>query len=108
MIRKFQILSTLFLSLIVISCKEDSVEVATKKSNSNSVRILPELPKSMLFFGNKIQLRDEDIRERLDREIIINVYFQSSTTFALKRANRYFPEIEKIKVDSYLKKMDSC
>jgi hypothetical protein len=95
-IRKFQILSTLFLSLIVFSCKDDSVEVTTKKFNSNSIRILPEIPKSILFFGNKIQLRDEDIRERLDREIIINVYFQSSTTFALKRANRYFPEIEKI------------
>ena len=50
----------------------------------------------MLFFGKTINLEDEDIRERLDREIITNVYFQSSTTFALKRANRYFPEIEKI------------
>jgi hypothetical protein len=50
----------------------------------------------MLFFGRTINLEDEDIRERLDREIITNVYFQSSTTFALKRANRFFPEIEKI------------
>ena len=50
----------------------------------------------MLFFGRTINLEDEDIRERLDREIITNVYFQSSTTFALKRANRFFLEIEKI------------
>jgi hypothetical protein len=50
----------------------------------------------MIFFGERINLEDEDIRERLDREIVTNAYFQSSTTFALKRATRYFPEIERI------------
>lgn len=68
----------------------------TKNSIKTDVHKLPDIPKTIIFFGEKINLEDEDIRERLDREIITNVYFQSSTTFALKRANRYFPEIEKI------------
>lgn len=85
-----------FLALSVISCKEiPSTRKAKTNLLSNTIA-LPQLPSSILFFGEIINLEDEDIRERLDREIITNVYFQSSTTFALKRANRFFPEIEKI------------
>jgi hypothetical protein len=88
-----------FLALSVISCKEiPSTRKAKTNLLSNTIA-LPQLPSSILFFGEKINLEDEDIRERLDREIITNVYFQSSTTFALKRANRFFPEIEKILKD---------
>ena len=50
----------------------------------------------MVFCGKEIDLRDEDIRERLDKEILVNAYFQSSTSQALKRANRFFPEIESL------------
>lgn len=41
-------------------------------------------------------LTDEDVMERLDREIMTNAFFQSATTAYLKRANRWFPVIEKI------------
>ena len=50
----------------------------------------------MSFCGKTINLEDEDIRERLDREIIVNMYYQSSTLQAFKRANRFFPAMEKI------------
>jgi hypothetical protein len=41
-------------------------------------------------------MTDFDLRERLDRELLVNTYFQSSTSIALKRATRYFPTIERI------------
>ena len=50
----------------------------------------------MSFCGQTINLEDEDIRERLDREILVNVYYQSSTLQTFKRANRFFPAMEKI------------
>ena len=78
------------------ACKDQSIENNNHHKENTRSYSFPTIPKSMLFFGRTINLEDEDIRERLDREIITNVYFQSSTTFALKRANRFFPEIEKI------------
>lgn len=58
--------------------------------------ISPILPQEMLFCGQQIQLEDEDVRERLDREILTNAFYQSSTLQALKRANRFFPQLEKL------------
>ena len=81
---------------LLISCSENNSSKKVDKGNNCDSNKLPDIPKNITFFGETINLEDEDIRERLDREIITNVYFQSSTTFALKRANRYFPEIEKI------------
>ncbi len=81
---------------LLYGCTSNSKSKKNADTKNNSFQNLPDIPKSITFFGEKINLEDEDIRERLDREIITNVYFQSSTTFALKRANRYFPEIEKI------------
>lgn len=40
--------------------------------------------------------------ERLDRELIINTHFHSSTIQILKRANRFFPEIESALKDAKL------
>ena len=57
---------------------------------------IPATPSSLDFFNQQINLKDWDIKERLDRELLVNTYFQSSTSLAIKRANRYFPAIEKI------------
>ena len=37
-----------------------------------------------------------DAKERLDRELMVNSYYHSSTLQVIKLANRYFPEIEMI------------
>ena len=57
---------------------------------------LPNLPKSMNFAGKEIYLEDMDIQERLDREVLTNVYLQSATSQIIKRAHRWFPVIEKM------------
>ena len=87
--------SILILLFILSACKDNSLEKNVQVIKQRSLSF-PAIPNSMIFFGERINLEDEDIRERLDREIVTNAYFQSSTTFALKRANRYFPEIERI------------
>ena len=63
---------------------------------SSGMHTLPILPTEMYFCGEKISLRDEDVRERLDKEILVNAYYQSATLQALKRAHRFFPSIERI------------
>ncbi len=93
---KFIIYSLLAINLLLLGCQQTEDSKKKEKVINSKIQYLPDIPKSIKFFGEIINLEDEDVRERLDREIITNVYFQSSTTFAIKRANRYFPEIEKI------------
>ena len=54
------------------------------------------LPKKMDFCGEQVPLNKQDIKERLDKEIHKNAYFQSNMLLIFKRANRYFPIIEPI------------
>lgn len=54
------------------------------------------LPKDLDFCDEKVPLDLLDVRERLDRELLVNTYWQSSSLLAHKRANRWFPVIEPI------------
>lgn len=56
----------------------------------------PEIPEKMDFAGEKVPLEFFDVRESLDRELIVNTYWHSSTILLLKRAYRFFPVIEPI------------
>ncbi len=54
------------------------------------------LPNELSFCGEKVPLERLDVRERLDRELLVNTYWQSNTLLAHKRANRWFPLIGSI------------
>ncbi|WP_321309690.1 lytic transglycosylase domain-containing protein [Marinifilum fragile] len=50
-----------------------------------------------LTFGDEIvPMNRWDVKESLDRELLVNTYWQSQTLLFLKRANRYFPIVEPI------------
>ncbi len=55
-----------------------------------------QIPSQLTFAGEKVPIKYYDVRERLDRELLVNKYWHSSTFQLIKRANRYFPTIEKI------------
>ena len=52
------------------------------------------IPNHMTFAGEQVPLEDADVRERLDREIHVNTYWHSNMLLMIKKANRFFPEIE--------------
>lgn len=54
------------------------------------------IPDSLSFAGEPAPMEAWDIRERFDRELLVNTYWQSNTLLYLKRANRWFPVIEPI------------
>lgn len=94
--------SVLFLSILLFfSCSPEkessSVETDSSENNGEQTKVhLPELPDFVLFCGDTLHLDSFDVRERLDKELIVNTYFHSSTIQAFKRANRYFPELESL------------
>ena len=60
-----------------------------------NVYALP-LPEKMNFAGEAVPLENPDIRERMDRELLVNTYWQSNGLLLIKRAHKYFPIIEPI------------
>ncbi len=58
--------------------------------------ISPPIPEHLDFAGEKVPLENFEVRERMDREFIVNTYYHSFTIIALKKAHRYFPVIEPI------------
>ncbi|MEY2630288.1 MAG: hypothetical protein RLZZ469_1185 [Bacteroidota bacterium] len=53
-------------------------------------------PTEVDFAGEKTPLQISDVRERLDRELLINANLDATTALIIKRANRVFPIIEPI------------
>jgi membrane-bound lytic murein transglycosylase D len=54
------------------------------------------LPDTISFANENIQINTPDKREALDRELLVNTYWQSNMMLMLKRANKFFPTIEKV------------
>ena len=56
----------------------------------------PKVPSSVTFAGEKVPLEDQDVLERLDRELIVNQNYHSATILIYKNMKRYKEPIEKI------------
>ena len=54
------------------------------------------LPDSLYFAGERVPMEQSEIRERFDRELLVNTYWQSQTLLFFKRAHRWFPLIDRI------------
>ncbi|MBL7839124.1 MAG: transglycosylase SLT domain-containing protein [Cyclobacteriaceae bacterium] len=61
-----------------------------------SMAISFDLPTSASFSGEAVPMELPDVRERLDKELHINTYWHNNTIFLMKRAHRWFPQIEAI------------
>lgn len=66
------------------------------KSEVTSYTVPLQVPDSIHFADETIDLHRYDLRERMDRELMAFTYMHSSTLLIIKRANRYFPVIEPI------------
>ena len=55
-----------------------------------------KIPENLNFCGEKVALDKTDIYERIDRELLINTYWQSNALLWFKRTHKYFPIIEPI------------
>lgn len=54
------------------------------------------LPDNLSFCSEPVPLNDQDVRERLDRELLINTYWQSQTLLIIKEFNKIKPIVEPI------------
>jgi len=95
--------NSIFLSILMIvfllSFKAFDIEKLTafNSHDEDSYKVYAlKLPTNLEFSGEPVPLDQPDIRERLDKELLVNTYWQSNMMLLLKRANKFFPTIEKI------------
>ncbi|RCT55135.1 lytic transglycosylase domain-containing protein [Winogradskyella sp. KYW1333] len=55
-----------------------------------------EMPEDLNFAEEAVPVENPDIYERMDRELLVNTYWQSNGLLMFKRAQKYFPIIEPI------------
>jgi hypothetical protein len=76
---------------------ENQLNADTLSDNETNYKIKAlKIPENLSFAGEKVQLNKTDIRERIDRELLVNTYWQSNALLWFKRTNKYFPVIEPI------------
>jgi hypothetical protein len=86
--------------LFIGTTSEDNNDKMKKTNDmefSSVYRLMnPPIPESLQFAGENIPIERYDVREALDRELLVNIYWQSNILLYCKRAYRYFPVIEPI------------
>lgn len=54
------------------------------------------IPENVTLFGERVPLELYDVYESLERELLVNTFYQSQTTQILKYKHRYFPIIDSV------------
>lgn len=62
---------------------------------NNNFFIAPKIPDNITIFGDTLPMNDFQVREAIDFELVACMYRHASMILYMKRANRYFPAIEK-------------
>lgn len=98
---RFGIISgTIFCFLIFISyATEDPLSDKATANNLPQMVMAPDINRQFDWAGEAVPFT-ADARERLDRELMTNTYYHSSTLQVIKLANRYFPIIERILLEN--------
>ncbi|MFP9113589.1 lytic transglycosylase domain-containing protein [Flavobacterium sp. RHBU_3] len=68
--------------------KQDSVSAIAENKRA--------FPSQIDFAGEQAPLNISDVKERLDRELLVNANLDATTLLIIKRANRAFPVVEPI------------
>ena len=94
------ILICLLISVVALftnsTVKDEKDKAFQQEINQKYAVFALPLPDKYDFAGEDVPMGNFDVREAFDRELLVNVYWQSQTLLFFKRANRYFSVIEPI------------
>jgi hypothetical protein len=103
-IQIFTIIAASFLTFAIFVSYSNKNEGEAKSYATTSLeeRDIPqvvenmELKKEYSFAGEPLPMDNFDVYERLERELVVNTYWHSSTLLNIKASTRFFPLFEKI------------
>ncbi len=74
----------------------EDLEAISTDFNSKYHIAMPPIPDTILLCGELVPQWNWEVKERLERELLSNTYWQSNTLLLLKRSGKYFPMMDKI------------
>lgn len=80
--------------IITIAFMQNSTK--EKETSKSKFKTQTHVLKDMNFADESVPVHIADVRERLDKELVVNKNYHSNTTLVIKRANRVFPIMEPI------------
>ncbi len=95
---RFGLLSGVVFSCLIFMSSVDSTHGNESVNVINQLpqQIYPAMENKAYTFAGEAMPDNFDNRERLNRELSVNAYWQSNTMLNIKKANRYFPLMERI------------
>lgn len=94
---RWQIIITLSVIFMVGLLLSSDFEPADSLATNNTLSATPPTaPDSLLFAGEIVPIEYFDVKESLERELMVNIYWHSQTIWLIQKANRFFPLIEPI------------
>ena len=93
------IAATVTSSLIIYNLFIFSISNTTEDENylkdfneSYKIFAIPP-PHNITFAGEMVPMHRKDVQEKLDKELLVNTYWQSKSVLLLKKTARWFPVI---------------
>jgi len=97
-VRFLSIISILIITFLFINGiqkKETSFAEPLHTNTHETYKIKAlKLPENLNLAGERVPIEIQDVKERMDRELMVNTYWQSNGLLLIKRAHKYFPIIE--------------
>ena len=88
-------LALLIIAVVLLTNAISTQQISDTTNTSDTYKIKAlKLPTDLNLAGERVPLEKEDIKERMDRELLVNTYWQSNGLLLIKRANKYFPILE--------------
>lgn len=96
-VSNLMLLAVVFSSNLNSDTKDEGDNVKPRTESVVAQHVLAvTIPDDMYFAGERIPTEDFEVRERLDRELLVNTYWHSNSLQSFKLAKRAFPVIEPI------------
>ncbi|MCF0190079.1 MAG: lytic transglycosylase domain-containing protein [Marinilabiliaceae bacterium] len=84
-------------SMMFLGISSTTTTESPRHSDANEMVVrLPQAPEQLDFCGERVPLERQDIKESLDRELLVTTFGHTGTILNIKRSWRYFPIIEKV------------
>jgi len=72
---------------------KDGVSSVMNSHKNYKIKAL-KLPANLNLAGERVPVEIPDVKERMERELLVNTYWQSNGLLLIKRVNKYFPILE--------------
>ena len=88
-------LCALIITTALLTNAISTQNITEPKNTSDTYKIKAlKLPADLNLAGERVPLEIPDIKERMDRELLVNTYWQSNGLLLIKRTHKYFPILE--------------